>query len=105
MRMTWLAGLLMIATGASAQAARVTPLAQFGCESCTGPLLFSRIATLAISADRRVVVVDGAEPHIRIFDANGRPERSFARTVQGPAELQSPMGVSLASDGYIEVVD
>ena len=105
MRIASLAGLVLIAATATAQPPRVTSLAQFGCESCTGPQLFTRIQALAVSADRRIVVVDQSEPRVRIFDAAGRAERSFGRTGQGPAELQTPMGVSIAGDGNVEVVD
>ena len=98
-------GLLIAGGSAAAQAPRLTPLTRFGCESCEGPLLFTRIQALTIAPDRRVVVIDRSEPNVRVFDASGRVERAFGRTGQGPAELQTPMSVSVAPDGSVEVVD
>jgi hypothetical protein len=89
----------------SVQVPRLAHLMDIGCESCTGAALFSRVQALAVAPDRRIVVVDRSEPHVRIFDPTGRPERVFARTGQGPAELQTPVSVSASADGTVEVVD
>ena len=98
-------GLLVVVGAADAQLPRLAPLAQFGCERCEGPLLFSRIQALDIAPDRRIVVANKTEPHVRIFDASGRPQAAFGRTGQGPAELETPMAISVALDGTVEVID
>jgi hypothetical protein len=84
---------------------RLTSYAQFGCESCDGPALFTSVQALAITPDRRIVVADKTAPHIRFFDPTGRVQQSFGRTGQGPGELQTPMAVAVAPDGTVEVVD
>ena len=99
------AGSVLVASSAVAQPVRLTRLTEFGCESCEGPLSFGRIETLALTADRRVVVVDRSEPYIRVFDSTGKPIRAFGRAGQGPAELVTPVAASIAASGEIEVID
>jgi hypothetical protein len=68
-------------------------------------MLFTRITSLAIAPDRRIVVADQSTPRVRIFDAAGRIQAAFGRTGQGPAELGLASAVSVAPDGTVEVID
>ena len=105
MRTASIVGLLVMAGTARAQVPQLKPLAQFGCESCEGPTLFTRINSLAITPARRVVVVDQSAPRVRIFDVSGRVHAAFGRTGQGPAELGHPAAVSVAPNGTVEIID
>ncbi len=96
---------LAVAGTAAAQPPPMVRLAEFGFQDCAGPTLLSGIRGLAITPDRRIIVLDRSAPYVRIFDGAGRAQVAFARTGQGPAELQSPVAVARRGDGVIEVVD
>ena len=105
MRIASIVGLLVMAGTARAQVPQLTPLTRFGCESCEGPALFTRINSLAIAPDQRILVADQSAPRVRIFDVSGRVQAAFGRTGQGPAELGHPAALSVAPNGTVEVID
>ena len=105
MRGATILGVLILSASAGAQPVRLTPLTTIGCESCDGPLLLTRVQAVAIAPDRRILVADRTAPHVRIFDATGRPVAAFGRRGQGPGELGTPMAISVAPNGNIEVID
>ncbi len=50
----------------------------------------SRIVDLAVTADGRVLVSDGATPGVRVYDASGTWERTLGQRGDGPGEFSSP---------------
>lgn len=76
-----------------------------GCSDCADPRLFSSIRSLALDANRRVLVADADEPKIRVFGPDGTLHTAFARAGRGPGELMSPMHVATRADGHVLVLD
>ncbi len=96
---------LLFAQIALAQAPTLTRVAQFGCDECEGALLFAGVQALMVSKDGRVIVIDKADPRVRVFDANGKVVSSFGRTGSGPGELRLAMGAGPRADGGVDIID
>jgi hypothetical protein len=88
-----------------AQAPRLTHVSTFGCESCSGPSLFTRIQAISVGPAGEIIVADNSDPMIRVFDAGGRPAASFGRAGSGPGELRSPIALARHADRSFTVVD
>jgi hypothetical protein len=73
-------------------------VAEYGCESCTGPELFSRIFGVAAGAANTFAVIDRSAPHVRVWNLDTGAVTQFGRSGQGPGELQRPMGLVLLGD-------
>lgn len=71
---------------------------EIGCLDCTGAEAFGSIVALSIGRGR-VVVADRDEPHLRIFDLEGRRLAAIGPEGDGPGELRAPLEVSAASGG------
>jgi hypothetical protein len=105
MRSLIMAAVLVLFAGhAAAQAPKLEPLGSFGCFDCAGPLLFTSVQAIAVTADGRIIVADRSEPRIRVFDGRGRVQVAFGRTGAGPGEVRLPIR-AVADDSTITVVD
>lgn len=71
---------------------------EFGCESCTGPELFSRILGVAAGAGNTFAVLDQNAPFVRVWNLETGAVTQFGRAGQGPGELQRPLGLTLVGD-------
>jgi len=81
------------ATVGQAAPVRLVPAVGIGCALCGGPEEFGVITALAFGDDR-LLVADRDEPHIRVFDLEGRLLTVVAPDGDGPGELRMPMGVA-----------
>ena len=54
---------------------------------------------------RHVVVLDYVPPYVKVFDQNGRFERSFLRSGAGPGESRRPVALAVSGDTAILVAD
>lgn len=70
-----------------------------------GPEVFGMPAALEVDAYGRLYVLDAQAGQVRVFDASGRHVRSFGRQGAGPGELAQPMGMAMAGDSALWVVD
>jgi len=66
---------------------------------------FSDISAVAVDAEGEVLVLDGKECRVLVFDAQGKLLRSFGRKGQGPGELSGPIGVAVTPGNEILVDD
>jgi hypothetical protein len=73
-------------------------VAEYGCEACTGPELFSRIYIVAASASNSIAVLDATAPHVRVWNLDTGAATQFGRSGQGPGELDRPMGIAFLGD-------
>jgi hypothetical protein len=83
-----------VAAQQRAVAPRLTPIATFGCEDCSGPTQFSRIQAVSIVDATHVLVADESDPRLRVFTVQGAPVKSFGRTGEGPGEVGSVTAVA-----------
>ncbi len=65
------------------------------------PYLFGSIATVAIAEDGSIVVADGKDPRLRIFDSNGAFERDIGREGDGPGEFRRITSVGVWNDNIL----
>ena len=63
------------------------------------------MAALAEDAQGRILVLDNQARELRIFDAQGTHLRTVGGRGGGPGEFQTPVGLALAPDGRIWIVD
>lgn len=84
------------ATDGQTAPVRLVHTVDIGCALCGGPEEFGVITALAFGDDR-LLVADRDEPHIRVFDLEGRLLGVVGPDGDGPGELRMPIGV--ASDG------
>ena len=66
---------------------------------------FSDISAVAIGAEGEVLVLDGKECRVLVFDTKGKLLRRFGRKGQGPGELSGPIGVAVTPGNEILVDD
>jgi hypothetical protein len=66
-------------------------VARVGCADCAGPELLTP-TVMTLFGDGTLAVLDRYEPFVRIFDAGGKPVRSFGAAGQGPGELGNDLG-------------
>ncbi len=60
---------------------------------------------MGITGDGRIWVLDGAAPHVRVFDAGGRSVRAFGRDGRGPDEFVAPESLGVLRNGGVEILD
>lgn len=70
-----------------------------------GADVFGRIAGLDLGADGTTYVYDGFAREIRIFDSSGRNVTTVGGRGAGPQELESVVGIAMAPDGQVWLVD
>lgn len=70
-----------------------------------GPDVFAFPAALEVDALGRLYVLDGQGADVRVFGMDGRHVRTFGRQGAGPGELNQPVGMAVAPDGALWVVD
>lgn len=113
-----LAGIVLVcATGAQTEPSDLTatsrtssrlpslePVAQWGCEACTGPELFGAVQDVTVSEGGTVYVLDAFEPVVRRFSI-GADAVSFGRKGQGPGEFVGGTSIALVDDDVIEIID
>jgi hypothetical protein len=66
---------------------------------------FGSIAGVAVGADGRIVVLDGMEGKVHVFNAGGKREHTFGRHGYGPGEISTLARHVLLSRGEIVIVD
>lgn len=67
--------------------------------------LFHRVNSAQLLEDGRILVADGGNMAIRIFDSDGRFIREMGTTGEGPGEFREITGLWTAPDGTIQVYD
>jgi len=66
---------------------------------------FSDITSVAVEPSGNLLVLDGKECRVFVFDAAGKFVRSFGRKGQGPGELNGPIGIAMTPANEIMVED
>jgi len=66
---------------------------------------FSDITSVAVMPSGNVLVLDGKECRVFVFDAAGKFVRSFGRKGQGPGELNGPIGIAMTPGNEIMIED
>lgn len=67
---------------------------------------FGRVASIAVHADGRLLVLDRQVPAIRVFTGDGAYIESWGQRGEGPGELDSPdAGMTVLPDGRVVVRD
>jgi hypothetical protein len=79
--------------------------ARIGRTDGSGPDVFGRVAALAIGSDGVVHVFDGFARQLRSFDLDGRLIAVRGRRGGGPNEFEGVVGMSLAPDESLWLVD
>ena len=67
--------------------------------------MFADVAAVAFDGRDNLYVLDRQSARIMVYDPAGRFLRQVGRKGQGPGELQVPLGMAVAPDGSIAVVD
>ncbi|MFQ5742419.1 MAG: hypothetical protein ACE5HV_02390 [Acidobacteriota bacterium] len=75
---------------------RLEKVAELGCSDCEGAELLT-VATLTVSPDGRVFLIDRYEPLVRVLDLQGELLLTFGKYGQGPGE----MGLEAPGVGFI----
>src|SRR5690606_36959635 len=70
-----------------------------------GPDVFGSITALAADAEGRIHLFDGQSYELRTFGPDGSFISRFGRRGGGPGEFQHVIGISLAPDGTLRVID
>lgn len=70
-----------------------------------GPEVFGRVAALDVDSAGRIYVFDGYSGDLRVFGPDGRFLWSFGRRGTGPGEFEGVIGMSVAPNGSIWLVD
>jgi hypothetical protein len=70
-----------------------------------GPDVFAAPVALETDALGRLYVLDAQAGQLRVFGADGRHVRSLGGQGAGPGELRQPLGMAMAPDGALWVVD
>lgn len=70
-----------------------------------GPAQFGEIRGVALGSEGRILVLDGQQQEIRIFDASGRFVRQVARRGAGPGEIRNANGLLTAPSAVVWVND
>lgn len=84
---------------------RVVEELRIGSTAGGGPDMFAMPAALEVDAHGRLNVLDAQAGQVRVFGPDGRHVRSMGRQGAGPGEMAQPMGMALAPDGALWVVD
>lgn len=74
------------------------PLLSIGSVGGEASTLFDRISSVVLLPSGEVAVLDEGAGEIRLFDAEGRPDRVFGRSGQGPGEFQGLAFVGMSGD-------
>lgn len=88
-----------------ASAWRAVEELRLGAAEGAGPTVFGIPAALEVDAYGRLYVLEAATGEVRVFEPDGRHLRSLGRQGSGPGELRQPIGLTLAPDGALWVVD
>lgn len=71
----------------------------------TGPAAFGRVVDLEIGEDGEVLVLDGLNRVVQVFDRAGAHVRTLGRRGSGPGELENPSGLFVGPGERIWVID
>jgi hypothetical protein len=66
--------------------------------------VFARPSQIRELPDRSILVVEGSDAQVRIYDADGRFVRAFGRRGSGPGEFLMPFGI-VARDSVLHISD
>lgn len=69
------------------------------------PDAFGQVVAIGVSPSGAIHVVDGLSQEIRVFDSEGRYERTIGRKGAGPGELQNAYGLAWDARGHLWVTD
>ena len=108
MRLTlWLAASLVVTAliPASATAAELTLVGQFGGVSGSGPGQFANPDDLAVDSSGNVYVPDGSNNRVQKFTATGQYLTEFGTLGTGAGQLTNPNAVAVDSAGNVYVAD
>jgi hypothetical protein len=100
-----MAGSSVLAIPLLAQTPRLERVRTVGCAACDGPKSFYEIAAIALAADGGFTVLDHAEPHVRVFSADGGTVEAFGGRGRGPGEFVTPSYLLPAPDGTFDIMD
>lgn len=75
-----------------------TDVQRIGIESGDENYMFSDITAIQVDSEEDIIVMDGKEGCIKVFDKKGKFIRRFGKKGQGPGEIQSFRGMSLSGD-------
>ncbi len=70
-----------------------------------GPDAFGQVVAIGVSPSGEILVVDGLSREIRVFDSEGRHERTVGRRGAGPGEFQNPYGLAWDARDRLWVTD
>ena len=77
---------------------------RIGIESGDENYMFSQLNSIQVSDEEEVIVYDGLEVSIKVFDKNGKFIRKFGQKGQGPGEIQSVSYINLIGEN-LNVMD
>ena len=78
---------------------------RIGIESGDENYMFSQLNSIQVNDEEKIIVYDGKEVSIKVFDRDGKFIRKFGQKGQGPGEIQRPYRISLADDNTITIMD
>jgi hypothetical protein len=70
-----------------------------------GPEVFGSIASMAVDQEGRILVFDGRAYELRVFSPDGSFVSRVGRRGGGPGEFQHVIGMSVAPDGSLWLID
>lgn len=70
-----------------------------------GPEVFGSIAALVVDGEGRILVFDGQAHELRVFSPDGSFVSSVGRRGGGPGEFQHVIGMSVAPEGSVWLID
>jgi len=76
----------------------LTDVLRIGIENGDENYMFSEITAIQVDSEEDILVMDGKEGCIKVFDNKGKFIRRFGKKGQGPGEIQSFRGMSLSGD-------
>lgn len=86
-------------------AARIEALFHVDQADTSGADLLGNVRAARLTSDgARIIVLDEFEPFIKVMDREGRLIRSFAKSGQGPGELNNPQWLAVQGDSVIAVI-
>lgn len=71
---------------------------RIGIESGDENYMFSQLNSIQVSDEEKIIVYDGQEVSIKVFDKDGKFIRKFGQKGQGPGEIQSVSYINLIGE-------